>query len=144
MSDRFIATLGVLVAALAVTVIVTVPAAGQTQEESTYVASRTPWGDPDFQGAWENRTPTPLQRAVKFGTREFLTEEEAAEQAQTRGGLPDGEESVIAADLAAADVAREAQSNSIDPNRRQAAHDSVELIERQDDNQVVLVDQFLG
>ena len=116
MSDRFIATLGVRVAALAVTAIVTVPAAGQTQEESAYVASRTPWGDPDFQGAWENRTPTPLQRAVKFGTREFLTEEEAAEQAQTRGGLPDGEEGVIAADLAAADVAREARSNSIDPN----------------------------
>ena len=117
MSDRLIATLGVLVAAIAVTAIATVPAAGQTQEEGTYVAPRTPWGDPDFQGAWEPRTPTPLQRNERFGTRQFLTEEEAAEQGETRGGLPDGEEGVIAADLAAADVAREARSNALDPNR---------------------------
>ena len=117
MSDRLIATLGVLVAALAVTAIATGPAAGQTQEESTYVAPRTPWGDPDFQGAWEPRTPTPLQRAERFGTREFLTEEEAAEQAETSGGLPDGEEGIIADDLAAADVVREERSNSLDPNR---------------------------
>lgn len=41
---------------------------------------RTPWGDPDLQGAWSNATTTPLERPVKFGNREFLTEQERAAQ----------------------------------------------------------------
>ena len=117
MSKRFIAALGVPVVVIAVAVVVTVPATGQTQTESTPMVSRTPWGDPDLQGSWENRTSTPLERDAAFGTREFLTEEEAAQRADSQGGLPDGEEGVIADDLAAADVQREEQSNNIDPNR---------------------------
>ncbi len=87
------------------------------QQDNSYMSPRTPWGDPDFQGAWENRTPTPLERDPQYGTREFLTEEEAASRAQTGGGLPDGEEGVIAEDLAAADISRTARSNSLDSNR---------------------------
>jgi len=41
---------------------------------------RTPWGDPDLQGAWSNATTTPLQRPAKFAGREFLTEQERASQ----------------------------------------------------------------
>ena len=93
------------------------PAAGQTGEEGAYAPPRTSWGDPDFQGSWENRTPTPLERPVEFGTREFLTEEEAAARASSRVGLPDGEEGVIADDLVAADVQRVERSNNIDPDR---------------------------
>jgi hypothetical protein len=37
---------------------------------------RTPWGEPDLQGIWTNEFDTPLQRAARFGTREFFTEEE--------------------------------------------------------------------
>jgi hypothetical protein len=48
---------------------------------------RTPWGDPDLQGAWSNATTTPLQRPVQFAGREFLTEDERARQDQeTRVG----------------------------------------------------------
>lgn len=41
---------------------------------------RTPWGDPDLQGAWTNATTTPLERPAKFNGREFLTPEERAAQ----------------------------------------------------------------
>jgi len=39
---------------------------------------RTPWGEPDLQGIWTNEFDTPLQRAARYGTREFFTEEERA------------------------------------------------------------------
>jgi hypothetical protein len=42
--------------------------------------SRTPWGDPDFQGEWtsEGEYGVPFERAPQFGTRQFLTDEEYA------------------------------------------------------------------
>ena len=40
---------------------------------------RTPWGDPDLQGAWTNTTTTPLQRPAELAQRESLTVEERAE-----------------------------------------------------------------
>ncbi len=39
---------------------------------------RTPWGEPDLQGIWTNEFDTPLQRAARYATREFFTEEERA------------------------------------------------------------------
>jgi hypothetical protein len=46
---------------------------------SRYVPPRTPWGQPDLQGIWNNVTATPLQRPAEFKDRAFLTKEEAAE-----------------------------------------------------------------
>ena len=40
---------------------------------------RTPWGDPDLQGVWTNRTTTPLERPSEFEERAVLSEEERAE-----------------------------------------------------------------
>ena len=40
--------------------------------------SRTPWGDPDLQGLWNNFTITPLERPAAVADQEFLTAEEAA------------------------------------------------------------------
>jgi hypothetical protein len=40
--------------------------------------ARTPWGDPDLQGAWDFTTITALERPAQFAGREFLTESEAA------------------------------------------------------------------
>lgn len=82
MSQRHLA--GVVIAAVAVVCLSAIPAI-EAQQAETYAAPRTPWGDPDFQGSWENRTPTPLERDPRYGTREFLTEEEAAQRAATRG-----------------------------------------------------------
>ena len=42
-------------------------------------APRTPWGDPDIQGQWNNQTSTPLQRPTSgpLANRETISEEEA-------------------------------------------------------------------
>jgi hypothetical protein len=39
---------------------------------------RTPWGDPDLQGVWNDATSTPLQRPNGVGDKGILTDEEAA------------------------------------------------------------------
>ncbi len=44
----------------------------------TWVAPRTAWGTPDFQGVWDYRTATPLERPDEFEGREFLSDEEIA------------------------------------------------------------------
>ena len=41
-------------------------------------APRTPWGDPDLQGVWNDATSTPLQRPGGIGSKDVLTDEEAA------------------------------------------------------------------
>ncbi|HJN44050.1 MAG: hypothetical protein CL477_04185 [Acidobacteria bacterium] len=58
---------------IALVVLVPVAAAGQS-------APRTPWGDPDLQGTYTNKTTTPLQRPDNLADREFLSEEEVAER----------------------------------------------------------------
>ena len=45
---------------------------------------RTPWGDPDLQGTYTNKTITPLERPDDVGDKEFLTDEEIASQEQAR------------------------------------------------------------
>ena len=45
---------------------------------------RTPWGDPDLQGTYTNRTITPLERPESVGDKAFLTDEEVAAQEQAR------------------------------------------------------------
>ena len=47
-------------------------------------APRTPWGDPDLQGTYTNKTITPLERPEALGDKAFLTDEEIAEQEQAR------------------------------------------------------------
>ena len=57
------------------------PAAGQTGAPATkkWTAPRTPWGDPDLQGVWNNGTVTPLERPAQLAGKEFLSEAEAAQ-----------------------------------------------------------------
>ncbi len=44
-----------------------------------FVTPRTEWGQPDLQGVWNFSSNTPKQRPQRFGERQFLTAEEAAE-----------------------------------------------------------------
>jgi hypothetical protein len=53
--------------------------AGQ-QPPAEATVFQTPWGDPDLQGIWSYATITPLQRPADMAGREFLTDEEVAEQ----------------------------------------------------------------
>ena len=39
---------------------------------------RTPWGDPDLQGVWTNKTVTPLERPAELAGKEFFGPEELA------------------------------------------------------------------
>ena len=53
-----------------------------------WTAPRTPWGDPDLQGVWNDATSTPLQRPNELAGKDILTDEEAASfQEQTAEGL---------------------------------------------------------
>ena len=48
---------------------------------------RTAWGEPDLQGIWTNEFDVPLQRAARYGNREFLTDQEQAELDEQRAAL---------------------------------------------------------
>ena len=56
---------------------------GQSQAPArtgaSYVQPKTPWGEPDIQGIWNNVTGTPLQRTDEFKDKKNLTEQEAAD-----------------------------------------------------------------
>ena len=45
---------------------------------TSWVPTRTAWGEPDLQGIWNNGTVTPLERPDAFQGRELLTDEEKA------------------------------------------------------------------
>jgi hypothetical protein len=53
------------------------PRSVRLQPDVKYNVPRTPWGDPDLQGVWNDATSTPLQRPN--GAKDVLTDEEAAE-----------------------------------------------------------------
>jgi hypothetical protein len=75
MRDRVIRALAVAVASMVIAF--AVPVGGQAPKK--YSPPRTPWGDPDLQGVWNDATSTPLQRPGTVGGKEVLTDEEAAE-----------------------------------------------------------------
>ena len=62
--------------------VVVASAQAQSATAGTAEGLRTPWGEPDLQGIWNNPSVIPLERDEALGTREFLTAEEiaAAEQ----------------------------------------------------------------
>ncbi len=65
-----------LLLAFAVSAVVSSSAA---QEDSDAAIPRLHNGLPDIQGTWDFRTITPLQRPERYGTREYLNENEALE-----------------------------------------------------------------
>ena len=67
-------------------VVVWVPAGTAAQSAESATSPRTPWGDPDLQGIWNNATLTPLQRPDELVDQVFLTEEEAANLQQRTVG----------------------------------------------------------
>ena len=72
MSHRCLAAVCAVIAVVALT-----PILSAAQSANT-VPSRTPWGDPDLQGIWNNATTTPLERPDDLGGQELLTDEERA------------------------------------------------------------------
>jgi hypothetical protein len=54
-------------------------AAGGAAKTSTWVPPKTPDGQPDLQGIWNNGTVTPMERPASLAGKEFFTEKEALE-----------------------------------------------------------------
>ncbi len=50
-------------------------------------APRTPWGHPDLEGTWttDDMRGVPMSRNQQYGTRQYLTDQEFAARAKTRG-----------------------------------------------------------
>ena len=59
-------------------------AAGQTAASEP---PRTPWGDPDLQGFWNNNSAAPLERPENLGERATLTAEEVEQRFERRRNL---------------------------------------------------------
>ena len=130
MRHRILAPIGVLAVVIAVAWLAPAPTAGQApgaaekQAPSTAASKSnwkppvTPWGDPDLQGMWDTRTFTPLERPSAFGTREFMSEQEAAQR--ERLGLrrvQSGDEDEQASGLVEQDTRRYAASDRKDDGR---------------------------
>jgi len=87
------------IAAAALTAALTVPVAAQSTPPTPAPAAatrppgwqppRTPWGEPDLQGTYSNRTITPFERPADVKGREFFTADEVAaleKRAQDQSG----------------------------------------------------------
>src|SRR5262245_24105925 len=44
-----------------------------------FTRPKSPWGDPDLQGVWNDATSTPLQRPTGVKEKDVLSDEEAAD-----------------------------------------------------------------
>ena len=66
--------------------------AGQVSSETTpftvpaetYTPPKTPWGDPDLQGVWDNHTVVPMQRPANLAGKKTFTEADLVARAQAR------------------------------------------------------------
>lgn len=89
-----VAILAVMIVAGATSIDAQAPRGAQTVAAAAgsatpYVPPRTPWGEPDLQGTFSNRTITPFERPANVNGREFFTPEEVAaleKQAAERSG----------------------------------------------------------
>ena len=117
--------------ALLAVVVMPLPVAGQTPATAAktapaakttkpYTQPKTPWGDPDLQGIWNNATSTPMQRPATVGEKGVLTPQEADQFAEElaenlnrdrRDGGPE------------ADVARAYNEHWMDARRLEAVKD---------------------
>jgi hypothetical protein len=81
-NDMIRRVLAVLITPVIVVLLVPMAAFGQVRPSqaaaATWEPARTPWGDPDLQGTWNNVTGTPLERSVELKDKAQLTKEEAA------------------------------------------------------------------
>ena len=110
----------------------TAPKPVEPAAKRAWTVPRTPWGDPDLQGIWNDATSTPLQRPNKYAGKDVLTDEEAA-----------GFEQELANDL---NRDRRDGGNAIDVNRAYNEHrmDSKRLKATADKRTSLIIDPADG
>ena len=82
MSDRIFVLMVILAAPIALPAVAQVPSAAMAAgpaKTSNWTPPRTPDGQPDLQGIWNNGTITPMERPAELAGKQFFTEKEAAE-----------------------------------------------------------------
>jgi len=88
MRRRFLASVGVLTVTIAIVSLMPMAIAGQaptpakaktTAAAKAYTPPHTADGHPDLQGLWDFRNVIPLERPSQYASKEFLTDQEAAE-----------------------------------------------------------------
>ena len=52
---------------------------------SAYTPPKTPWGDPDLQGVWDNHSNVPMQRPANLAGKRTFTDEELAARERAQG-----------------------------------------------------------
>ena len=82
MSHRHLAS--TLAPVIVVALLMQMPVTGQASVKAkapakTWTPPRTPDGQPDLQGFWNNTTLTPLERPSELAGKQVLTEQEAIE-----------------------------------------------------------------
>ncbi|OFW37848.1 MAG: hypothetical protein A3F70_05225 [Acidobacteria bacterium RIFCSPLOWO2_12_FULL_67_14] len=123
MANQVFATVGraVLAALLVGPAFLMAQAPAKPSPAKPWTMPRTPDGKPDLQGYWTSLSFTPLERPEKYGTREFLTDEEV--KAIFEAGVNRYYEFTFAnsADTPVYDAtvyALDAWQNGVRPNRR--------------------------
>ena len=111
----------VLASMMLVPVVAQTPTTSAANATSVETPSRTADGQPDLTGYWTSLSFTPMERPVKYGTREFLTDEETAEI--FKAGVQQSYEFTFAnsAETPVYDAtvfALDAWQNGVRPNRR--------------------------
>ena len=86
-----------------------IPVVAQTDTEH-WTLPRTPWGDSDLQGVWNNNARTPLERPEEFADQAFLSVEERAAYTARRQASREDRDS------------REARGTDADVRRAYNAH----------------------
>ena len=71
--------LAIALAAVSAAAAQTAKIAAKSSPAKKAAVPHTPWGDPDLQGVWNDATSTPLQRPNGVGSKDVLSDEEAAE-----------------------------------------------------------------
>jgi hypothetical protein len=100
MKRRLLELIGVTAVILSVVVLLKltpVPVTGQAPTPAAQPgaatkagpAPKTPWNEPDLQGLWAYDFEVPLQRAARYGNREFFTPEEQAALDKERARILD-------------------------------------------------------
>jgi hypothetical protein len=72
---------------LLVSLITAINGTALAQSTGDYETPRTEHGQPDLQGVWNFSSSTPMQRAERYGTQEFLTAEQVQEQIDRQAAM---------------------------------------------------------